>query len=56
MPNKNRGVKLLLLVASASGFVGWQSAGYFSDEVCAANHGAKAVQRGEAFARRVIRT
>lgn len=53
MPKKKRGVQLLLLVAIAGACV-WQQAGYFASDVDAANAGAKAVNTGKAFARKVI--
>lgn len=53
MPKKSFGVQLLLLVAIAGG-VAWQSAGYYATDIDAANAGAKAVNTGKAFARRVI--
>lgn len=53
MPKKNRGVQLLLLVAIAGGVV-WQSAGFYASDIQAADAGAKAINRGDAFARKLI--
>ncbi|WP_244832347.1 hypothetical protein [Caballeronia sp. TF1N1] len=54
MPKKTFGVQLLLLVAVAGGALTWKSAGYFHSEIAAADHGAKAVNAGRAFARKVL--
>jgi len=54
MPTKKTvGVRLLLLVAIAGGYV-WQQAGQYASEVDAANAGTRAISTGKAFARKVI--
>jgi hypothetical protein len=53
MSKTSRGVQLLLLVAISGGVV-WQSAGFYASDMQANNAGAKAVNAGKAFSRKVI--